>query len=65
MTEDLLLTTDEVVARYRVSRRTLYHWRATGHAPRAIKVGRHLRWPQSEIQAWEDRLAAEQSRGAA
>jgi excisionase family DNA binding protein len=63
--DDPLLTTDEVVARYRVSRRTLYHWRATGRAPLAIKVGRHLRWPQSEIQAWEDRLAAQQSRGAA
>ncbi len=63
--DDKLLTTEEVAARYRVSRRTLYHWRATGQAPPAIKVGRHLRWPQLQVQAWEDRLAGEQSRGAA
>ncbi len=44
--DDKLLTTEEVAARYRVSRRTLYDWRATGQAPPAIKVGRHLRWPQ-------------------
>jgi excisionase family DNA binding protein len=60
-----LLTTDEVSARYRVSRRTLYYWRSIGQAPPAIKVGRHLRWPQEGLQAWETRLAAEQTSGAA
>jgi excisionase family DNA binding protein len=60
-----LLTTEEVSARYRVSRRTLYYWRSIGHAPPAIRVGRHLRWPQGQLQEWEDRLAAAQNSGAA
>jgi excisionase family DNA binding protein len=63
--DDKLLTTDEVSARYRVSRRTLYHWRSIGHAPPAIKVGRHLRWPHRQLQDWEARLAGDQTAGAA
>jgi excisionase family DNA binding protein len=63
--DDKLLTTDEVSARYRVSRRTLYNWRSIGQAPPAIKVGRHLRWPQAGLQDWESRLANEQTAGAA
>jgi excisionase family DNA binding protein len=61
--DNMLLTTEEVSARYRVSRRTLYYWRATGQAPPAIKIGRHLRWPESQVRDWEDQLAAEQSGG--
>lgn len=60
-----LLTTEEVSSRYRVSRRTLYYWRSIGKAPPAIKVGRHLRWPQQGVQDWESRLAAEQTAGVA
>ncbi len=57
-----LLTTQEVSARYRVSRRTLYYWRSIGQAPPAI--GRHLRWPQDGLRDWESRLAAEQTEAA-
>lgn len=63
--DDKLLTTEEVSARYRVSRRTLYYWRSIGQAPPAIKVGRHLRWPQGQLQDWEDRRTDRQSVGAA
>ena len=63
--DNRLLTTEEVSARYRVSRRTLYYWRSIGPAPPAIKVGRHLRWRQSQVLAWEDRLVVEQTGGAA
>ncbi len=59
-----LLTTQEVSARYHVSRRTLYYWRSIGQAPPAIKVGRHLRWPQDGLRDWESRLAAEQTEAA-
>jgi excisionase family DNA binding protein len=62
---DRLLTTDEVQAHLRISRRTLYYWRSMGTAPPAIKVGRHLRWPQAQLQEWQDRLAAEQPGGVA
>ncbi|SNR35749.1 helix-turn-helix transcriptional regulator [Blastococcus mobilis] len=59
-----LLTTQEVSARYGVPRRTLYYWRSIGQGPHAIKVGRHLRWPQDGLRDWESRLALEQIEGA-
>ena len=63
--DEKLLTTAEVSARYRVSRRTLYHWRSIGQAPPAFKVGRHLRWPEDGLWAWERSLASEPNDGAA
>jgi len=31
---------------------TLYVWRTRGKGPAAIKVGRHLRYRQSDIDLW-------------
>ncbi|MFG1928528.1 helix-turn-helix transcriptional regulator [Cryptosporangium sp. NPDC048952] len=31
---------------------TIYKWRKTGDGPAAFRVGRHLRWRDSEVQAW-------------
>jgi excisionase family DNA binding protein len=31
---------------------TIYKWRKTGDGPTAYRVGRHLRWRDSEVQAW-------------
>jgi excisionase family DNA binding protein len=31
---------------------TIYDWRVDGKAPRAIKVGRHLKFAVSDVQAW-------------
>lgn len=38
--------------------RTLYAWRQSGKGPKAIVVGRHLRWEPAEVRRWLD----EQSR---
>jgi len=31
---------------------TLYMWRYQGKGPKAVKVGRHLRYHPAEIEAW-------------
>ncbi len=36
---------------------TIYTWRSRGEGPRAIRVGKHLRYRQSDIDAWLERQA--------
>lgn len=31
---------------------TIYAWRKTGRGPRALRVGRHLRFSQSDVDTW-------------
>lgn len=35
---------------------TLYRWRKVGTGPKAIKVGRHLRYDPVEVRRWLDTL---------
>ena len=51
------LTPDELAARLRVPKATLYQWRYRGEGPRAIKVGRHLRYRLADVERWERTLA--------
>lgn len=51
MTEDLFTTT-EVAAFLKVPLPTIYQWRTTGRGPRATRVGKHLRWRRSDVEAW-------------
>lgn len=41
---------------------TLYAWRYRGLGPPAIRMGRELRYRESEVIAWMDRLSREGSR---
>lgn len=56
-TNDEMLTPEELAAETKVPVRTLYAWRYQGTGPRSIKVGRHLRYRRSDIDAWLDGLA--------
>lgn len=31
---------------------TIYDWRLSGRAPRAHKIGKHLRFALSDVEAW-------------
>jgi predicted DNA-binding transcriptional regulator AlpA len=57
-----LLTPIEVAHYLQLPVGTLHAQRYRGKAPGAlaIKVGRHLRWRQSDLDAWLDGLAAGQ-----
>jgi excisionase family DNA binding protein len=49
-----LLTTDEVAAWLRIPPGTLYQWRHRRVGPVAIRVGKHLRYDSTDVQAWLD-----------
>jgi predicted DNA-binding transcriptional regulator AlpA len=41
------------VARYLgVPKQTIYSWRKTGYGPKAIRVGKHLRWRAAVVVEW-------------
>jgi predicted DNA-binding transcriptional regulator AlpA len=48
------LTSDEVVARYRLtSKAALYAMRHRGTGPRGYRIGRVVMFKESELLAWE------------
>ena len=36
---------------------TIYKWRTTGKGPRGLRVGKHLRYRMSDVDAWLDACA--------
>jgi excisionase family DNA binding protein len=51
---DPLWGPDDVSAYTKVPVQTLYRWRVEGKGPRASKLGRHLRYRKSDVDAWVD-----------
>ena len=53
MSEDRLLTIEEVKSRVRVGTATLYRWMASGQFPEPLRVGpKCIRWPSAEVETW-------------
>ena len=59
VTSTVLLTPADLAARLQAPAKTLAEWRSRGIGPRFVKVGRHVRYSQLDIDAW----LAEQTRG--
>jgi len=53
------LSIKELAAQLHVSVQTLYDLRSQGRGPTGFRVGRHLRFRASEIEAWLLRMEAE------
>lgn len=51
---DALLTPQVVADVLGIPLQTLYAWRVKDAGPRGIKVGRHLRYRRSDVEAWLD-----------
>lgn len=49
---DHLLTTAQLAQQLSVSVETVRWWRKRGSGPRAIKLGRHVRYRDSDVQVW-------------
>lgn len=47
-----LLSTSEVAEYLGVPIGTLYRWNYFGTGPRPIKVGRHLRYRERDVESW-------------
>ncbi len=60
-----LLSAQDVAEYLGVPLATLYQWRTKGTAPRAVKVGRHIRFRPADVEAWCERNADEARAGAA
>ncbi|PRW61999.1 helix-turn-helix transcriptional regulator [Actinopolyspora mortivallis] len=56
-----LWTLDDVAAYLGVPRNTLYQWRSRGAGPPARRIGKHLRYKPSEVEAWFDAHTTEVS----
>lgn len=56
-----LLTTDEAAAYLRLHPFTLRNWRTRGGGPRAVKVGRSVRYRLSDIEAWLEEHAEDRT----
>jgi predicted DNA-binding transcriptional regulator AlpA len=54
-----LATKAEVAEYLQKPEHTLDQWRWRGDGPKAIKVGRTLRYRWSDVEAWLDQLAAD------
>ena len=49
---DNFLTFQEIAKRLNIPLRTLYEYNKKGIGPKAIKIGRHLRVSDSDLDAW-------------
>lgn len=47
-----MLTIEELAAYLILPVRTLYDWRQAGRGPRAVLVGRHLRYRICDVTTW-------------
>ncbi len=54
MTEDSdrLLSIDEVASLLGIPTQTLYDWRTRRKGPKALRVGRYVRYRREDVRAW-------------
>jgi len=50
---DQFLTQKEVARRWGISHRTLERWRVKGQGPRFVKLGAHVVYRLSDVEAYE------------
>lgn len=55
---DPLWTPRQVADYLGIPVQTLYDWRCKGQGPRAFKIGKHLRYRESDVLAWLDERTA-------
>jgi hypothetical protein len=54
---------EDLSKRYGVPVKTVRKWRYEGTGPQGFRVGRHVRYRESDVRSWEeDRLRAEARR---
>ena len=53
MTATRHLTTAELAERLRLPEATVKYWRVTGYGPRPMHIGKHVRYRETDIEAWE------------
>lgn len=54
METETYLTSADVSSLFEIPERTLAQWRYLGRGPRYLKLGAHVRYRRSDIDAWVD-----------
>ncbi|MDP9459341.1 MAG: helix-turn-helix domain-containing protein [Actinomycetota bacterium] len=47
------LSPEDLARREQVPLRTVYRWNSDGTGPPRLKIGRHVRYRLSDVEAWE------------
>lgn len=55
MPDSALMSPADLAEYLKVPIKTIYNWRSDGSGPRGIRVGRHVRFRRTDIEAWLDR----------
>jgi predicted DNA-binding transcriptional regulator AlpA len=50
--DDEIKTSNEVADRLKIKPKTLSEWRSAGKGPKFFRVGRTIRYRESEIRSW-------------
>ncbi len=60
------LSPEDLARREQVPLATIYRWNSDGTGPRRLKIGRHIRYRLTDVEAWEAaQLCAATESGAA
>jgi predicted DNA-binding transcriptional regulator AlpA len=57
------LTEREIYELFHISRSTWRRMLANGHAPQPVRLGRAIRWPAKDIEAFEQHLVEDRGQG--
>jgi predicted DNA-binding transcriptional regulator AlpA len=52
-TDSPFMTLDELAERYQLPVATVRYWRNHGKGPKAVKIGRYVRYRLEDVLAWE------------
>lgn len=52
------LTPDQVAERYQISPDSLKEWRYKGVGPRYLRIGKRVRYRESDLEQWEQEREA-------
>jgi predicted site-specific integrase-resolvase len=52
------LTPDQVAERYQISPDSLKEWRYKGRGPKYIRIGKRVRYRESDLLRWEEEQEA-------
>ena len=55
-----LLTVEQLAAQLQIPVSTIYQWRYLNQGPPGFKVGRHLRFEKSDVEAWLNTLRSKE-----
>ncbi len=47
------LSPEDLAKRYKVPLASVYRWNSDATGPRRIKIGKHVRYRLSDVEAWE------------